>query len=83
MICRAARIESANWTGHATGTDMKPPHCTEAEGLRLTRQVSPDMHTFHGYASHQLLIDQATPAHLIALGHSRRPIPILHRFGIA
>jgi quinol monooxygenase YgiN len=40
---------------------------TEAEGLRLTRQIWADMRAFEGYVSHQLFIDQQTPGHIIAL----------------
>lgn len=41
---------------------------TEEEGLRLTRQVWSDMRSFAGYISHQILIDQDAPGHIIALG---------------
>ena len=44
---------------------------SEADGLRLTRQVWSDMRAFDGYLSHQLLIDQDTPGHIIALGQWR------------
>ena len=40
----------------------------EAEGLRLTRQVWSDMKSFDGYVSHQILLDQDAPAHVIVLG---------------
>lgn len=40
----------------------------EAEGLRLTRQVWSDMRAFKGYISHELLIDQDAPGHIIGLG---------------
>lgn len=45
---------------------------TEAEGLRLTRQVWSDMRRFEGFLSHQLLIDQNEPGHIIALARWRR-----------
>jgi quinol monooxygenase YgiN len=44
---------------------------TEAEGLRLTRQVWADMRAFEGFLSHQLLIDQDAPGHIIALAQWR------------
>ena len=47
-------------------TWLKPESVTE--GLRLTRQVWSDMRSFDGYISHQLLIDEDNPAHIIALG---------------
>src|SRR5262249_22127084 len=40
----------------------------EAEGLRLTRQVWSDMRSFD---SHQILIDQDAPGHIIALAKWR------------
>jgi quinol monooxygenase YgiN len=43
----------------------------EAEGLRLTRQVWSDMRAFEGYVSHELLVDQDTPGHIIVLGRWR------------
>jgi heme-degrading monooxygenase HmoA len=43
----------------------------EAEGLRLTRQVWSDMRSFDGYVSHQILIDQDAPTHIIALAKWR------------
>ena len=43
----------------------------EAEGLRLTRQVWSDMRSFDGYVSHQILIDQDAPGHIIALAKWR------------
>jgi quinol monooxygenase YgiN len=43
----------------------------EAEGLRLTRQVWSDMRGFEGYISHQILVDQDAPGHIIALGRWR------------
>src|SRR5262249_20813830 len=43
----------------------------EAEGLRLTRQVWSDMRSFGGYVSHQILIDQDAPGHIIALAKWR------------
>src|SRR5262245_55431969 len=50
-------------------TWLKPG--AEAEGLRLTRQVWSDMRTFEGYISHELLVDQDAPGHIIALGRWR------------
>jgi quinol monooxygenase YgiN len=50
-------------------TWLKPG--AEAEGLRLTRQVWSDMRAFEGYVSHQLLVDQDAPGHVIALGRWR------------
>jgi len=41
---------------------------SEAEGLRLTRQVWSDMRNFEGYVSHQMFIDQDTPGHIIVVG---------------
>jgi heme-degrading monooxygenase HmoA len=43
----------------------------EAEGLRLTRQVWSDMRGFDGYISHQILVDQDAPGHIIALARWR------------
>ncbi len=43
----------------------------EAEGLRLTRQVWSDMRGFEGYISHQILVDQDAPGHIIALARWR------------
>ncbi len=43
----------------------------EAEGLRLTRQVWSDMRAFEGYISHQILVDQDAPGHIIALARWR------------
>src|SRR5215510_14457162 len=43
----------------------------EAEGLRLTRQIWSDMRAFEGYVSHQLLVDQDAPGHIIVLGRWR------------
>lgn len=45
---------------------------TEAEGLRLTRQVWSDMRRFEGFLSSQVLIDQNEPGHIIALAQWRR-----------
>lgn len=50
-------------------TWLKPG--AEADGLRLTRQVWSDMRAFEGYVSHELLIDQDAPGHIIALGRWR------------
>lgn len=44
---------------------------TEAEGLRLTRQVWSDMRRFEGFVSHHILIDQREPGHIIALAQWR------------
>ena len=45
----------------------------EAESLSLTRQIWSDMQHVDGYISHQLLVDQGTPAHLLLVSqwHSR------------
>jgi quinol monooxygenase YgiN len=51
-------------------TWLKPE--SVAEGLRLTRQVWSDMRAFDGYISHQLLIDEDSPTHIIALGTWQR-----------
>ncbi len=51
-------------------TWLKPG--AEAEGLRLTRQIWFDMQSFEGYLSHQILIDQDAPDHIIALARWRR-----------
>src|SRR5262245_22128479 len=45
---------------------------SEAEGLRLTRQVWSDMRSFEGYVSHQLLVDEDATGHIIALGSWQR-----------
>ena len=50
-------------------TWLKPG--TEVEGLQLTRQVWSDMRRFDGYLSHQILIDQHAPGHIIALARWR------------
>ncbi len=44
---------------------------TEAKGLQLTRQVWSDMRGFEGYISHQILVDQDAPGHIIALARWR------------
>ena len=44
---------------------------TEAEGLRLTRQVWSDMGGFDGYISHQILVDQDAPGHIIVFARWR------------
>jgi quinol monooxygenase YgiN len=51
-------------------TWLKPG--SEAEGLRLTRQVWSDMRSFEGYVSHQLYADEDAPGHIIALGQWQR-----------
>jgi quinol monooxygenase YgiN len=43
----------------------------EEEGLRVTRQVWSDMRAFEGYVSHELLVDQDAPGHVLALGRWR------------
>ncbi|MDF0642579.1 MAG: antibiotic biosynthesis monooxygenase [Nitrospira sp.] len=50
-------------------TWLKPG--TEAEGLQLTRKVWSDMRSFDGYLSHQILVDQHAPGHIIALAKWR------------
>jgi len=45
---------------------------TEAEGLRLTRQVWSDMRSFDGYLSHHILVDEDAPGHIIACAQWRR-----------
>ncbi len=40
---------------------------TEEEELRLTRQVWSNMRSFQGYLSHQILVAQDAPGHIIAL----------------
>jgi len=43
----------------------------EAEGLSLTRQIWSDMQHFDGYISHQLLVDQDAPCHLLVVSRWR------------
>lgn len=50
-------------------TWLKPG--AEEEGLRLTRQVWSDMQNFDGYISHQILVDEDAPGHVIALAKWR------------
>jgi heme-degrading monooxygenase HmoA len=50
-------------------TWLKPG--AEAEGLQLTRRVWSDMRGFEGYLSHQILVDQEAPGHILALGRWR------------
>jgi quinol monooxygenase YgiN len=50
-------------------TWLKPG--AESEGLRLTRQIWSDMRAFEGYVSHQLLVDQDAPGHIIVVGRWR------------
>lgn len=50
-------------------TWLKPG--TETEGLQLTRKVWSDMRSFDGYLSHQILVDQQAPGHVIALAKWR------------
>lgn len=40
---------------------------TETEGLRLTRQVWSGMKGFDGYRSHQILVDEDAPGHVMAI----------------
>ncbi|MEK6802109.1 MAG: hypothetical protein AABZ34_05510 [Nitrospirota bacterium] len=40
---------------------------SEAEGLRLTRHVWSDMKHFGGYLSHQILVDEDAPGHVMAI----------------
>ena len=40
---------------------------TETERLRLTRQVWSDMKRFDGYLSHQILVDEDAPGHVMAI----------------
>ena len=51
-------------------TWLKPG--SEAEGLRLTKQVWSDMRAFEGFLSHELLIDQDAPGHVMAIARWRR-----------
>ncbi len=44
---------------------------TEAEGLRLTRQIWSDMQHIDGYISHQLLVDQDAANHLLLVSQWR------------
>ena len=46
------------------------PNAVEA-GLRLTRKLCSDMRGFEGFLSHEILIDQDNPGHIIALGRWR------------
>lgn len=50
-------------------TWLKPG--TEAEGLQLTRRIWSDMRSFEGFLSHQILIDQDAPGHLMAFAKWR------------
>jgi quinol monooxygenase YgiN len=50
-------------------TWLKPG--AEADGLKLTRQVWSDMRRFDGYLSHQIVVDQDAPAHVIQLARWR------------
>lgn len=50
-------------------TWLKPG--SETEGLELTRAVWSDMQRFDGYISHQILVDQLAPTHIIALAKWR------------
>lgn len=40
---------------------------SETQGLKLTRQVWSDMKSFDGYLSHQILVDEDAPGHVIAI----------------
>ncbi len=44
----------------------------EAEGFQLTRQVWSDRWSFDGYLSHQILVDEDAPGHLIACAQWQR-----------
>ncbi|MFO0700590.1 MAG: antibiotic biosynthesis monooxygenase [Nitrospira sp.] len=46
-------------------TWLKPG--AEVEGLNLTRQIWSDMRNFEGFLSHQILVDQDAPGHILAL----------------
>ena len=50
-------------------TWLKPG--AEAEGLRLTRQVWSDMRAFDGFLSHQTLLDQDAPGHVMVIARWR------------
>lgn len=50
-------------------TWLKPG--TEAEGLQLTHQVWSDMKAFDGFLSHQILVDQDAPQHILAIARWR------------
>ena len=43
----------------------------EAAGLRLTRQLWSDMRRFEGFLSHEILVDEDTPGHVIAIAQWR------------
>ncbi len=51
-------------------TWLKPG--AETEGLQLTRRIWSDMRSFEGFLSHQILIDQDAPGHIMALAKWRR-----------
>ena len=44
---------------------------SEAEGLRITRQIWSDMQQVNGYVSHQLLVDHDTANHLLLVSRWR------------
>lgn len=46
-------------------TWLKPGY--EDEGLMLTRRIWADMTSFHGYRSHQLLLDDDMAGHLLVV----------------
>lgn len=50
-------------------TWLKPG--TESEGLRLTRRIWSDMQGFEGFLSHQILIDEDAPGHIMAVAKWR------------
>src|SRR5262245_46303019 len=50
-------------------TWLKPG--AEAAGLRMTRQVWDDMRQFDGFLSHELLVDEDAPGHVIAIARWR------------
>jgi quinol monooxygenase YgiN len=51
-------------------TWLKPG--TEAEGLQLTRRIWSDMRSFEGFLSHQMLIDEDVPGHIMAVAKWRK-----------
>ena len=46
------------------------PNAVEV-GLRLTRKLWSDMRGFDGFVSHEILIDQDNPGHILAIGRWR------------
>lgn len=51
-------------------TWLKPG--TEVEGLKLTHKIWSDMRSFEGFMSHQILIDQDAPQHILAIAKWRK-----------